>query len=1318
LKRNNIRTAYLEPIEERHRSKSTKGSLFADLLETLIVITYNIICFHEKEQGSKNGQNSLSPCQMTAASSTAAATNSGKKRKVWARSMNISSSSNDSASNKTSSDVEIASNNSGGRTVNITDPSGGTRTVNITTTAKNNNSNRTSAAERRPMGRGGTEVKISFGPSRPPATSPNSGRQNKNSNSNSNRNQYTSYLQSSSAASAAASMAAMMGGCNGNISFGDLDLESLKEKAAAAAAGQKTFRNKHGLPCTESEMKALMSMFVEIMGMSMNNNDKGGDNGDGSGISTFNDDPGSSHKNGGPVFSFGANPLDASSLAAVAAAATGSSSGMIPDHIAAATAGFFADGASWEALRRTYAAAEQMAAAEEDDEDDESFENRELTFEELEFLLHHRKQKEEASKLASQFAAGDWESLEQVAINDHLLSETEDKERKAAKKREKKQRRKAKLKEEAAQKAAEAAQKKREKAIVSWRSRVVSACQSNEINKLDGLLQESPLRKLVDEDINSKSTNGNDHSTSCIIPHLEFLLPNSVAKNRAHVKRGIESRLRLAEYILHTELSLAFKPLRTGRTALHTACFYGDVRFLQLLFDKIESYEPRKGENPVPSSFLNLTCEESGWSPLHYASVSGSSEAMELLLAKGSDLLTHTDVTHTWRESDGRGLTPRELVQCVQSSNYEEVIETHGVALQEMTNIFFSHHQERRIFMKKLDRVHQRLSNVEMNGYTPLSMDEADSLIDSEFQTEDAVPNQTEASSSRNRKKKKKKKKQNSKEAESRTEVNAGANQKNSSSPQSNLIESKEEKDPLVIALLGMGFNEDQIIAAVKACGGMHRATADDVVTWILGQGDNEESSGESQNSFEMSEKAQQIRGQSNKVSRGEGSGSNKQKEILQQQEATRQKEETARRLAAKREEARRRNREWNNREQARQEKEAKAKVAQKIQSVNRSSIPLPVPVPVTLPGSDLSSKSNPHPRIKNGMQVSPTTGNTIAGISSGRHTQTVNKWGVPPVTIQSQSFARPNSKSSVASLVASSSTPTLVAINEQVLPVSSFFASTNDDDKTVSSFGSSRGVSVSSKELLPLASHPAAPPLGFSPTTTQYVAAPIKPPVATVPENPPAIPFSEKPRQGEIRATAKEFVPSFTIPDNGNSDESLPNESIPSNDRSTSQSSQSFDVGFPPGRLPQHGGPTVSHSSLIGSSLQNSLQNSFDNAPSMTTPSTKPIVPGNSFTVGSKTDESAMAIPFGFGQGSSKESYDIGGSRLLNSISRNASAGNNSIWGDKQHIPSLETTLNRSFFGDGNRNGMGEEKNTSSWHIPTGGNSVLPNSSGQGSIW
>lgn len=1161
------------------------------------------------------------------------------------------------------------------------------------------------------MGRGGPEVKISFGPSRPPATPSSNGRgKNKNGNINRNHNQQNPYFPSSSAAEAAASMAAMMGAGNGNINLGDFDLEALKEKAAAAAAGQKSFRNKRGLPCTEAEMKALMSMVVEIMGMSSMNS-KGGGTGNVSGAGPFgtenmmygNDDDydsndGDSHRNSdGPVFSFGTNPMDASSLAAMAAAASGSPSGMIPDHMAAATAGFFADGASWEAMKRTYAAAEQMAAVEDDDDDDESFENRELTFEELEFLLHRRKQKEEAAKLASQFASGDWESLEQVAINDHLLSETDDKERKAAKKREKKQRRKAKLKEEAAQKAAEAAQKKREKAVVSWRSRVVSACQSNEIIKLDGLLQDSPLRKLMEEDNNMNKTSG----TACIIPHLEFLLPNSVAKNRAQIERGIDARLRLAEYVLQTELSLAFKPLRTGRTAFHTASFYGDIRFLHLLFDKIEAHEPKELQNSLPGSFLNLTCDESGWSPLHYASVSGSPEIMELLLAKGCDLSTRTDVTHTWRESDGKGLTPRELVEVVQSGKHEEIIETHGLALQEMTNAFFNHHPERRIFVKKLERVHQRLSSVEKNGYTPLSKDKAENAIDSDLQIEDATRSKPEGK----KKKKKKKKKQNGKDAESGTSTNIGVNQNNSPSAQSNAIQPEEEKDPLVAALIGMGFSEEQIMAAVKACGGMHRATADDVVTWILGQGENDENLTELQNHSETieTEKTKESRDQSNE-SQEESREAIESKLRQRELEAGRQKEEAARRLAAKREEARRRNREWNNREQARQQKEAKAKVAQNLYNVSA--------IPVSQQGIDQS-------RMSNGIRTSHITRSGIPGIkSSARHSQTGNKWGVPPVSAQSQSLARQLGESNVAPHSKSSAAaPLVTSAEQQALPMSSFFTCTNDDDKTVSSLGSSRGMSVSSKEVVPPASHPSVLPPGFSANATQHATDPPRPPVYTLPENSSAFSYTEQLRQGEIRATAKEFVPSFSIPDGDNSEEPQQKEAGPSNDRSMTQSNQPYNIGLPPGILSQQGVSTMRDNSLLGSSLQSNLQKTPENGPSMTPPSTEPF-PGASFIGGTHSEEPAMAI-FPFNTDDCKEGNDIGNSRILGSISRNTAAGGSSIWGETQRIPSLENTLHPSFFEDGNDNdndnGVKEKKSTthSFWQIPSTGNS-----GGQGSIW
>jgi len=1264
---------------------------------------------------------------------SAAATSSGKKRKVWARSVNIS--------NNSTPAVKITSNS--GRTVNITNSSG--RTVNITATNKNQSDRLTSeqleaatmgmnpedsakyielhkahikrmgSAERssRRGGQGGTEVKISFGPSRPPTSSSDGGKNNSNTSA-------------TATAASMAAMAAMMGGSeasdcsnavgSSSINFGDLDLEALKEKAAAAAAGQNTFRNKHGLPCTEAEMKALMSMFVEIMGMSMNNSKGGNNSGVSSGVATNNSNDSkksansksksSSSSKHGPVFSFGSNPMEASSLAAMAAAASGTSSGMIPDHMAAATAGFFADGASWEALRRTYAAAEQMAAAEDDDDeddddDDESFENRELTFEEVEFLLHHRKQKEEAAKLASQFASGDWESLEQVAINDHLL-ESDDRERKASKKREKKQRRKAKLKEEAAQKAAEAAQKKREKAIVSWRSRVVSACQSNEITKLDGLLQETPLRKLMEED----NDEAGRISTSSIISHLEFLLPNSVAKNRAHVERGIEARLRLAEYVLRTELLLTFKPLRSGRTALHTACFHGDVRFLQLLFDKVDSYEPKEGNDPLPESFLNLTCDESGWSPLHYAAVSGSSEVMELLLEKGSTLSTLTDVTHTWKESDGRGITPRELVQYVKSDNYEKVIETHGLALQEMTNAFFNHHQERRVFLRKLEFIYERLSDVEKNGYTPISKDNAKIMTVSETTNEDSAINRSEVSS-RSKKKKKKKKNKSGKETESKPSVSNTADQSSPASVQSDSTEVKQEKDPLVTALLGMGFNEIQILAAVRACGGTHRATADDLVTWILGQGDDEVIIPEA--SSTDTEK-QQEKIDNNDQPNKEDSPTRDEK--VQKEEDARQQEETIRRLAAKRDEARRRNREWNNREQARQEQEAKAKVAQKALVVPRPSVPVP---PL---GMDVSLQTNAPSHIPNGMHsTSSVPAYYVSGMkTSTRQPQMVlatpemtsgGQWATAPVTIQSQSFAG-SSQSKNTTPHTAGSAPTLTTTQQPVLPASSFFSSINDDDKTVSSFGSNRGFSVSSKEFVPtnytatptvpLAAHGSVPPPGFMSTTAQPMSVPLRPPVATVPEDSSAVTFSEDNQQGEIRATAKAFVPSSFGQNSLPGGTSMQNEYIASHGRGTTQ------TVFPPGLLQKHGTP-VGHNSL----LRSSLPNSFDHAPSMTQASEDSTTPGTIFVNGPSAEEPPLSVPFRFPQGESRESNHIGGSRVLSSISRKSTVGTTSIWGDSQNIPSLESTLQPSFFGDGNQKDFDNEKNNS-WSIP-GGN-------GQGSIW
>merc|ERR1712161_41551 len=72
----------------------------------------------------------------------------------------------------------------------------------------------------------------------------------------------------------------------------------------------------------------------------------------------------------------------------------------------------------------------------------------------------------------------------------------EEKVRRAAKKREKKSRKKEKAKREAAIKSAQTAHKRREKTSNSWRSRVITACNTAELGKLDSLLSENPFKSI------------------------------------------------------------------------------------------------------------------------------------------------------------------------------------------------------------------------------------------------------------------------------------------------------------------------------------------------------------------------------------------------------------------------------------------------------------------------------------------------------------------------------------------------------------------------------------------------------------------------------------------------------------------------------------------------------------------------------------------------------------------------------------------------------------------------------------------------------
>jgi hypothetical protein len=521
------------------------------------------------------------------------------------------------------------------------------------------------------------EVKISFGPSRPTSNS-------NNHNHNQNQNQ--------------------------NISFAGLDLAALQAAAQAQAQAQAQGKtsasnnnnsNNNNLQCSEAEMKALMGMFVEIMGISM---DPEKLKAQGINLSAMMGEMSMSGMNMNMNMMNGMSQAQAQAAAnnnnntATANANTsGTKGGAAAAMKNSATEGFFTDGASWEAIRQTYGVGQDADHDESDtndDHDDDDIDNDHEEDDSLPDLDHIRSMVEQAQQAAMAAAAAhvpvdhntqtttilpvEWNTMVveealTMGLTLNATTSTEDppeesnnnqnNNSKALKKKQKKQQKKHMLKEESAAKAADAAAKKRERSLLSWTSRVVSACHANECGKLQALLQEHPVEKLPPDSVEQ---------------HLEFLLPNalpsskSVQLDQSQHRRGPQGRRLLATYILQTRvgLALSIRPLRNGRTALHTACFYGDVDFLQQVLQRLTLQEQDKRQDwnnnndeqllfsqmennsmnmDSYATYLNQTCQDSGWAPLHYAVVSGCPEILETLLAAGAQVSTKTDETRTWR---------------------------------------------------------------------------------------------------------------------------------------------------------------------------------------------------------------------------------------------------------------------------------------------------------------------------------------------------------------------------------------------------------------------------------------------------------------------------------------------------------------------------------------------------------------------------------------------------------------------------------------------------------------------------------------------
>jgi hypothetical protein len=450
------------------------------------------------------------------------------------------------------------------------------------------------------------------------------------------------------------------------------------------------------------------------------------------------------------------------------------------------------------------------------------------------------------------------------------------------------------------------------------------------------------------------------------------------------------------------------------------------------------------------------------------------------------------------------------------------------------------------------------------NGYSPPLSDKdkdanATTIKQNATQVEQDVeqpPRTHKDKQNQNRRQRKKKKKQEvaTKEAEEAA-TKSSATTSVASVPTIPDIKQQEQDDPMMTALLGMGFMQDQIYAAAKACGGFHRATADDLVVWILSQGaeqddipTTEESNDpkpmavDDDDAFVVNESTSAIKTKGMVVPE-------EQKDATLTEEEAKKQQEAEERLKAKREEKRRRNREWNNREQERQQAELQTKMAQALIVPHAMGDDFPTGVAP----SDTHLLSPSYPSLETGLSSALPSGQPL-GVAASAPVAPLKAPPIPTTataaTTTPPTILKPNRESQRHPSIANkadfppmhqaSNLPPMQQLsslmytnnNPSITPTYGFPSVIGDDDKTVSSLGSnpSRGQSVTSNNNVSsfASSNAAVLPPGFRPPTSSGPGLKQPPPIhphAAFPLGPESF-ASDANSLGEIRATAKAFVP------------------------------------------------------------------------------------------------------------------------------------------------------------------------------------------------
>lgn len=338
----------------------------------------------------------------------------------------------------------------------------------------------------------------------------------------------------------------------------------------------------------------------------------------------------------------------------------------------------------------------------------------------------------------------------------------------------------------------------------------------------------------------------------------------------------------------------------------------------------------------------------------------------------------------------GNGITARELAVVLQSGAVDDDLTSNADILDEVVDDRIDHvsADEKSVYMQILKTLEERLSYTEARGFYSPPHKTVEDQQSAAAATSQASVNDTQSSavaSSMSKKSKKKKKKQ----QQQQTSATAKAPALASAEPESKSAASDEDlTDPVAVALLGMGFTEDQIKSAARALGGFERATADDMVMWILGGGeiadggsaepatiqDHVNSAYSNDDTKASADAAVLTKAQKKSAARAKREA---------EEAAQKHQEEIAagQRAAAKREEQRRIRREWNEREQARQEEEKATKLAEAMERRRKADMEKLLPNAGVLPPGVVGA-------VPTAVHVPP------AGGGGGKH------HGGPPLTI------------------------------------------------------------------------------------------------------------------------------------------------------------------------------------------------------------------------------------------------------------------------------------------------------------------------------